>query len=150
MSNPWQVYVVVRIGWRVDVQGANFTWFVPDWREVDYGEDRRLVPAAAFADRAAAEAHSRALELEAARLFNPFWQIMPFQSLTHLPEPDFRHRLAALVAPVPLDPLTVDPRPGWHDWWDEHMPTWSDETLAAVWALFDRVRFYEVLELDLR
>lgn len=150
MSNPWQVYVVARVGWRVDTWDPNSTWFRPDWREVPYGDGRRFVPVAAFADRAAAEAHTRALELEAARLFNPFWLVSPFRSLTESPEPAFRRRLTALVGNVPADQLTVAPRPGWRAWWDDNMPTWSDETLAAVWALFDGVRFYDVLEVDAR
>jgi hypothetical protein len=142
--------VVARIGWRVDTWETNYTQFHPNRRDVPYGEDRRFVPVAAFADRGAAEAHMRALELEAARLFNPFWLVSPFRYLTESPEPTFRRRLAALAGNVPADQLTVAPRPGWREWWDDNLPTWSDETLAAVWELFDSVRFYDVLELDVR
>lgn len=55
-------------------------------------------------------------------------------------------RLKELVGPVPEELLAT----GWRAWWDERVPTWSDETLVSVWELFELVRFYDVLEVDLR
>jgi hypothetical protein len=109
---------------------------------------RRLNWRRAFADRAAAEAKVRELESEAARLFNPFWMICPTDSLTSLPPTEFVGKLVELVGPLPLQTITNDNRRPWREWWDEYASPWPDETLAEVWELFDRVRFYAILEVE--
>jgi hypothetical protein len=149
-ASLWQVFVVGRVAWTVEPRGGGFTAFEPNRTENPYGPDHRCVPVAAFAGRNVAEAWMRERELEAARLFNPFWRVGPtsvprFESCAAT-----RDRLKELVGPVPDESFGHRKQAGWRTWWDEHVPTWSDETLAAVWELFDRVRFYDVLELDVR
>jgi hypothetical protein len=141
------VFLVARIGWKVETRnGGTDIW--EDLRNVA-GEDRRFVPVAAFATRDAAEARTRELELEAARLFNPFCRLGPLAAQTSLPEDDFRRLLGELVASLPDAPLDAAGRTRfWRLWWEEYMPTWSDEVLAKVWDLLDRIRFYEVLEVE--
>ena len=149
-ANPWQVFAVARIAWTVEVRGRDFTEFAPDQTHDPYDPDWVVVPVAAFAERGAAEAWMRERELEAARLFNPFWRIAPASAMVSGSCEMRRRRLERLVGAVPDEPFSARKQAGWRDWWDEHMPMWSDKTLAQVWELFDRVRFYNVLELDVR
>jgi hypothetical protein len=146
--SPWQVFVVARLAWKVEPRGLGFTAFEPSRTDNPYGPDHRFVPVAAFAERDAAEVWMHERELEAARLFNPFWCVgpafMPSGSCAGT-----RGRLKELVGRVPNDPFSAGKQAVWRAWWDEHVPTWSDETLAAVWGLFHSVRFYDVLEVDL-
>jgi len=145
MNDAARVYVVARVAWDVDA-GSRVVGI--DRRDAA-GEDRRFVPVAAFADRAAAEAYVRARELEAARVFNPFEMLGSTSALTSLPPDEFARRLSALVGPPPDAPLDAYGRlKHWRSWWDDHQPAWPDDTLAAVWELLDAVRFYDVLEVD--
>ncbi|MBN9119945.1 MAG: hypothetical protein J0I06_12415 [Planctomycetes bacterium] len=149
MGNPWQVYVVARVGWHVEHRSHASPDFHPASRDTAAPEDRRFVPVAAFAVREAAEVRMRELELEAARIFNPFGSLGPPSVLSSLPVADLCRRLGELVGPLPVEPFDASSRlRHWRLWWDEHAPTWSDETLAAVWELLDAVRFYAILEVD--
>jgi hypothetical protein len=150
MSDPGRAFVVARVAWAVEPWDDKYTHFHPNTLNTSAAEDRRFLPVAAFADRAAAERRMRELELEAARVFNPFWRLGPLNVLTHLPPAEFITRLAALVAPLPADSVRNDSsnRPVWRLRWDEQVPGWADDALAAVWELFDAVRFYAVLEVD--
>jgi hypothetical protein len=149
MPEAWGVFLLARIAWTVEGRGGGYTAFATSRIDTPYGEDRRFVPVAAFAERDEAEARRRELELEAARLFNPFCVLGPLTVLTTQPEREFRRRLGELVGPLPDAALTADGRlRHWQPWWDEQMPAWTDETLAAVWELFDAIHFYAVLEVD--
>lgn len=148
MSGARTRFTVARVGWRVNAYSDEYTSIMPDFCAIAGAEDRRFVPVAALGERTTAEAQARGLELEAARLFNPFWLAAPFSHLSGVPEPEFRERLAALVGPLPPAPLSQQPRTEWQSWWEEHAPDWSDDALAAVWELFDAVRFYAVLEVE--
>jgi hypothetical protein len=150
MSEAPRLFVVARVAWAVEPWDDKYTRFHPDTLNTSAAVDRRFVPVAAFAARGAAEARMRELELEAARVFNPFWGLGPLIALTRLPPAEFIARLAALVAPLPADSARLDSsnRPVWRLWWDEQMPGWSDTVLTAVWDLFDAVRFYAVLEVE--
>jgi hypothetical protein len=89
------------------------------------------------------------LELEAARIFNPFCVSGLLHTLTSLPPDDWISRLGSLVGPLPAEEFSKNSYPvPWREWWDEYMPSWSDETLAKVWELFDAVRFYAILEVE--
>jgi hypothetical protein len=148
VSDPRRVFVVARVAWKVDPHYDGYTGVGLDTIDTPH-DGRRFVPVAAFADRPAAAARARELELDAARLFNPFCLLGPLSVLTSLPEIDFRPRLDELAGPLPDAPLDADGRTRhWRPWWDEHAPAWPDELLAEVWDLFDRVRFHAVLEVD--
>jgi hypothetical protein len=47
-----------------------------------------------------------------------------------------------------LQTISNDNRRPWREWWGEHAPSWPDGALAKVWELFDRVRFYAILEVE--
>jgi hypothetical protein len=146
MSNPWLRHVVVRVAWSARADGRNM---YVERRDLPFGEDRRFVPVAAFADRGAAEAFMREQELEAARVFNPFQVLGPLSTLTSLSPAEFTRRLDTVAGPLPEAQFAAEDRlKHWRPWWDEHQPQWSDTTLAVVWELFDAVRFYDILELD--
>jgi hypothetical protein len=147
MGESGRLFLVARVGWSTRFLNAQ-THFYPAWRDRP-GEDRRFVPVIAFAVREKAEARARELELEAARLFNPFWRFGPLSALTSLTESELRRRLCDLVGSIPNTPLRGSTgAQEWSVWWAEQSPGWSDEVLAAVWTLFDAVRFYAVLEIN--
>jgi hypothetical protein len=147
MSNANRVYLVARVGWRVRPSQGGYTNF---YQNLIDASARRFMPVAAFADRVLAEARMHELELEVARTFSPFslWQLDEFTSLS---VGEFSRRLAEIVHPLPdvelADVLARNQRDQWLVWWDEHMPSWSDETLAKVWELFDAIHFYAILEV---
>lgn len=150
MSKTPTVYVVARIGWAIAPRPSEgYTEVSPDLMNTA-GEDRRFVPVAAFTTREAAEARMRELELEAARVFNPFLRVGPLYAFTTANLSDFILRLAGIVDPLPASTFTTDSpnRRAWRVWWEEYVPTWSDAVLAKVWDLLDRIRFYEVLEVE--
>jgi|GEM_PF-6146459 len=152
MNSVHRVFVVARLGWNVRSWNESYTHFWPVTRDTAEPEDRQFVPIAAFADRVAAEVRLRELELEAARVFNPFWALGHLSELTTLPAPELMTRLAASVSSLPdteiMHTTMRSNRDQWLAWWDDHIPSWSDETLATVWELFDAVRFYAILEVE--
>lgn len=141
MGDARRVYVVARVGWIVAPRGE-YTRIHQDARNVA-GEDRRFVPVAAFVEREAAEARVSELELEAARVFNPqgSWSRAPGAAQIA--------RLADLVSRPEALPAPESHVPTWSAWWDEHAPTWPDETLVAAWkVLLGDYAFYTILEVD--
>ncbi|MDY3563617.1 hypothetical protein R5W23_005233 [Gemmata sp. JC673] len=145
-ENPC-MFLVARIGWCVDSSDGQTCQYHDLMNRA--GEDRRFVPVAAFTIREDAERRMRELELEAARLFNPFWRIGPLFALASQPEA-LLPRLAVIAGSLPSDAVANGSasRRVWCEWWDEHVPDWSDETLWEVWSLFDQIRFYAVLEIE--
>lgn len=146
MADSPRLFLVVRIGWKVSAWDPTYTQVSPDFLDRT-GEDRRFIPVAGFADRTSAETRAWELELEAARLFNPFWRLGGLNSL--LPHSEFISRLGNLVGALPEAETVNSNRVRlWAQWWAEQMPEWSDATLAAVWKLFDEIRFYDVVEVE--
>lgn len=140
------MFLVARIGWCVEPRDDRTCHDLDLMNRA--GEDRRFVPVAAFATREAAERRMRELELEAARVFNPF-QVFgaPASRQEH---DELRSRFAAVTSELPVvsDISELVHRRVWCEWWDEHVSEWSDETLWDVWSLFDQIRFYAVLEIE--
>lgn len=165
MADRSRLFLVVRIGWKVhpwdNSNTATATYAAPEGLDRN-GETRLFIPVAGFVDRPRAEQHAWQLELEAARLFNPFWRLGHSQALTNLSEAVFLDKLRELVGSVPnvtpenpSEPIRAWSKwwsgrmsiREWSAWWDESMPNWSDEALSGVWKLFDQIRFYDVVEV---
>lgn len=140
------LYLVQEINWNYDDQ-----WFYED------GE----TPRKAFADRAAAEAFRAAQEnvqrekLIAVPLTDKYeeWSgnlVVTFggvREVSSLPADELDNRLAALgVPPLPKGYGAKD----WNNsWWRalwETRPTVTERD--PVWRLFDKVRFYEIVEVE--
>jgi hypothetical protein len=132
-----KVYVVQRLSWQ-----DNDNWH-------DVGDDE---PVRAFTDPELAEVYRRELE-EPARQWrgNPCRLAGGLWHCTSLSEAELLARLGELgVEPPPAD-AGGGPPPydfGDHEWWDN---LWESRPSVwhQVWDLFDRARFYEVVEVDL-
>jgi hypothetical protein len=140
-----KTFLVRRLGWKVcDAVWHRDTLNTPT-------DDPRTVPVAAFADRSAAEARARHLDREARRLCNPFWSGNRVEWKTSLGESEFLSRLARLgiVPPPSSRPRAGSPAYDWWPWWEQHAHGWPEELFHAVWDLFDKVRFYDVAEVEM-
>jgi hypothetical protein len=144
-SSPRTVYVVSRLGWRVSIYG--------DRGYFSRHEDDRGVPVAAFASRDSANALCRVLEEEARREVTPFQFEDALECMTSLDQETLCARLADLGLPPPSArqfPLDGEGKyVNWDAWWDHVAGGATDEQRAGVWALLDRIAFYEVVEAEL-
>ncbi len=133
----------VRVTGSMSLQGAVF----------DDDRGLRTVPVATLPFRAAAEAEARRLESEARGDYSPFWFGFDYDDVTGLPSAELAGRVAALgVSPPPDPPDDEDygtKTAVWSAWWDEQSPTWTPGQRDAVWELFDKLHFYEVIEIEL-
>jgi hypothetical protein len=123
------VYVVLRIHW--------------EYNDEDYNRGPEGGAAhAAFRNRERAEAERERLERAArAEWESPFRLEHSWHAATSLSEEALRAAIDELNLPQP------DGEGYWHDWWDSHVRTHPQ--CSAVWNLFDRVRFYEVVATEL-
>ena len=104
------------------------------------------VPEAVFFDCAAAERERTRRELLAREFLNPFW-LGQLRELSSRDASDVHARLRELESfPMPLSHAEVD---DWAKWWDRASANWTDEQRAAVWKLFNQVRLFEVIEVEL-
>jgi hypothetical protein len=148
MNKPQPLFLIVRYAWTLRVWNDKATDLRRAWRDPT-SKARDAIPVAAFAVRAAAQTRMEELELEAARLFNPFWVRVPFGYHTSLRETEFRRKLMVAAGPVPSAPLNGKKNDVWAQWWDENMPNWKDSKLKKIWALFDNIHFYTLEESEL-
>jgi hypothetical protein len=146
-----RMYLVRRLGWKVyGYKGYPPTCF-RDMLNTPT-DDPRTTPVAAFTDRAAAEARARELERAARRLLSPFWSGNAVRVRTSLTEEEFLARLKALgVPPAPVEQAKQGQPPSrnWWAWWEPHAHDWPDDVFHAVWDLFDKLRFHDVVEVEL-
>ncbi len=128
-----KVFVIQEIGWAYNDE------YYDCWGEMG--------PVKAFTSRERAEAfwfeHERAAWQEVG---NPFVYTGSFENATSLSEEQFAAGLEALG-------IFVEPVDGWASldvgqWFGPSSPL-SLEQQLGVWRLFDKVRFYEILEIDL-
>ena len=117
--------------------------------EADRGPVR--VPEALFAERFDAERDRTARELTARELLNPFWLFDgELKFLTSLPDAEFRDRLRALGLTPPLPYAAhFGEMTDWWLWWDTESANWTAEQRTAIWDLLDKVRLFEVVEVEL-
>jgi hypothetical protein len=123
-------YLVARIEFEVHEYG----YHVP--------EDDPVVPVELFAQRAAAEDAARRLERAARRTLTPFRIGDELGLLTRRDEGE----LLAALRSVGLPPLP-DYSAAWPGWWEEHVAPLSDDAQNLAWDLFERVKFYRVVEV---
>jgi hypothetical protein len=134
--------------------------FLVQRRAILWGELGRLadhptfapyVPLRLFTDRAAADAYRDDIVGRLRPAVNPFDLERPPMSMA---DSAFVSCLWGLDV-VPPEPKVVGSHGRWHEcfdwraWWNETAPTLSPEQVEAVWALFDRLRLVEVVELPL-
>jgi hypothetical protein len=137
---PAKLFLVRRPGWAAVGLGRGAL----DLRAGNYIEGG--VPAAAFSDRASAEAHAaelnRRLRLEMSPA--PFLGEADFRHITSHDEDEWLRRAESLGV-APPGPLWYGP-PGARDWraWLDGL---GDAHRAAIWELCDRVELFRVVEV---
>ena len=110
------------------------------WRDRPSPDAR--VPAALFADRAAADTLRDQMNAESRNTLNPFVFVEPDAGAAT----DFgRAELAHLRLPLPIP--SGERRAEWIEWWDLCQDEVADEQRAAVWHLCDRPLF-EVIRVE--
>ncbi|HJZ92634.1 MAG TPA: hypothetical protein VKE40_17290 [Gemmataceae bacterium] len=139
------LYVVLRRRWRLE-QSADGSW---RWSLTAARSCGR--PVAAFDTLAAADAYMANLESEARTYPSPFrfgtpheWGTLHASGiwgvLAGMAPIDFTNMWEGYKAADPL----------WSRWWDEAVPVMTDEQVETAWALFERLRFYEVVAVEYR
>jgi hypothetical protein len=139
------LYVVLRRHWRLEL-AADGSW---RWTLTHAKTCGRAV--AAFDTLAAADAHMAGLETEARTHPAPFrfgppheWGTIDpptlFGVLSRLAPINFTNQWSDYTAPDRL----------WAAWWDAVVPTLTADQIAFTWGLFDKLRFYEVVEVEYR
>jgi hypothetical protein len=128
-----KVYVVQRLSWEY---GDDFYYRRPE-------ED---APMKSFLDRDKAEAHRRELEWEHVRAskINPFGYVdAALEERSSLAMPQFLARLreAGIESAGEGDEARFD-------FWEQYEKL-PDENKRQVWLATDRVRFFELLEMDI-
>jgi len=139
------LYVVLRRHWRLEKpDGGSWRWSLAATRTCG-----RAV--SAFDTLAAANAEMDRLEAEARQYPSPFrfgtpheWGTLHatgiFGVLTDMAPIDFTSLWEEYKAPDAL----------WSRWWDDAVPQMTDEQIETAWALFERLRFYEVVAAEYR
>jgi hypothetical protein len=139
------LYVVLRRHWRVE-QSEDGWW---RWSLTSAKTCGRSV--AAFDTLAAADECMARLETEARAYPSPFRFGTPHEwspldataiwgTLYNLAPIDFTNMWEDYKAADPL----------WSHWWDDAAPHLNDEQVEIAWALFERLRFYEVVGVEYR
>ncbi len=103
------------------------------------------VPEVVLFDRAAAERERERRELAVREMLNPFW-FGPIRELSSRDATAVHARLRELGSfPVPLSYADVD---DWVAWWDRESANWTAEQRTAVWDMLDKIRLFEVIEIE--
>jgi hypothetical protein len=136
-------YLVTRLGW-----GSSGELQVTSYD----GERSGPVPVGLYKDRATAEARARAAERELQSALSPFCLSWRLDKITGLPWQKLREGLAALGVPDTESAPATDQLDGgeWSEWWARVADRLTDEQRAAVWALFDRAKLFEVSRVEVR
>jgi hypothetical protein len=113
-------------------------------------EGQEGVPVLACPSAQEAEERRRQLEEEARRVMAPFL-VANLKGWSSVGVDRLRARLEALGLrdlPEPAEEWQAEPL--WRRWWDEHGEEVTAEQRAAIWELFDKLRFYEVVPVKLK
>lgn len=150
-------YLVRRFAWYLDYGGLLIHSHSSQGYHCD-GSGPRYDPVALYPteSRATAEAHRRNVEARQGR--NPFWFAETLTDLTDSTLEEAASRLVrkGLPPPPPRHPEERDEHDylwrtceSWRAWWDRESVNWTAEQLADAWAVFPKLRFYDVVEIEL-
>jgi hypothetical protein len=139
------VYIVLRRHWRQEI------WADGSWRFSLTDARTCGRPVAAFPTLSAADALVAELEAEARTYPSPFrfgpaleWGTLHASGV---------YGFLSQFAPIDFASLWTDylaSDHAWIRWWDNALPSLSAEQIAEVWALFENLRFYEVVAVEYR
>jgi hypothetical protein len=145
-ARPGQdVFVVLRRHWRLEESAGGF-W---RWSLTERKSCGR--PIAAFTTLAAADACQAKLEAEARRTpalfrFGPphEWSTLDAGAI---------YGMLSQIAPIDFATLWNDYKASdqaWCRWWDECAWSLTPEQIETIWSLYDRLKFYEIKEVEYR
>ena len=149
-------YIVRRIAWD---SGYSYPLCESQSAQGSYDDTTgpRHVPIATFPTEreAKADAHRRNAEARAGR--SPFWFAEDWRELTDLSVDDAAARLARKGLPPPPPSRHFEEFNDypwlicrvWQEWWDRESVNWTAEQSADAWAVFDKLRFYDVVEVEM-
>jgi hypothetical protein len=130
------VFLVHQIEWMYDDE-----WYYRADEEESDEEKREINPSVkAFLSREKAEAYAKQLDRNERKKWEPHYLMGDMDSwdrISSLSEEEVLQRIEELGLEPPNDVYEIP------EWWDPKMPK---ELSHQVWDLFDRLRFYEVLE----
>jgi hypothetical protein len=143
-------YTVYRFAWdRAAEQGFCIS-FIHD------ANLTRHVPVATFTTEREAKAYAHQRNAETRVRWSPFWFTDEWKELTDLTPEEAVARLArkGLSTPPPLQPEDTRGRfwrtlEMWRQWWDRESVNWNEQQWADAWAVFSKLRFYDVVEIEM-
>jgi hypothetical protein len=139
------LFALVRLHWRMKVSSRG------EWRWSMTRVNCCGVPVALYEHLADADARRLELEQEAKRWSNPFRFGTPHEWST-LNATDIWGLLSGL-APINFANLWSEYRAEdhlWLRWWDDIAPHLSEEQIELVWAIYDGIYFYDIVEVEYR
>jgi hypothetical protein len=128
------------------------TWFNAGRGYLDLDDDAGGTPLAGFRRKADANALCKRLEREAREevAASPFRLFEDFDRHTTLAEAEFVDAVEKLrLMPPGLDDSRGYDRRDWVGWYDSLAPSLTARQRQGLWKLFDRVKCYEVIAVDL-
>jgi hypothetical protein len=140
-----EVFVVVRRHWRLEFTAFGF------WRWALTHAKSCGRPIAAFKTLAGADECMAKLEADARRT-PALFRFGPPQEWSVIPPPTVYGMLSE-IAPVNFTNLWENYQAAdhlWCHWWDEFAPTMTPEQIETVWAMYDKLKFYEVVAVEYR
>ena len=142
-AQPQTVFVVQWVHWEFD----DYLYWPRDDGPVKAFRDRELAEVYRL-EREEAE-WRRCAENPAYR--NPCRYRFPLSERTSLSEAELVARLTALGVPPPPRTAEGSETYVWDDgeWWDQVFEALPPERHGEVWKLFDKIHFYEVVEVPL-
>lgn len=133
-----KVYVVQQLNWQY-----NDEYFYRGYGE---GDDEAIK---AFKDREKAEAHRQEQEdatRDAWRELNPFEFGGIGEGFSSLSNEELGRQVEAIGLTPPAEDHDFR---DWCYWWEQVRTQLTEEQEARIWELTDRVRFYEVVEVEM-
>jgi hypothetical protein len=143
-------YTVCRFAWD---GGADRCFSISFFHDADL---IRHVPVATFATELEAKAYAHQRNAETRAGWSPFWFTDDWKDLTDLTPEEAVARLARKGLPSPqlrhpedTGGLSWRTLEMWRQWWDRESANWTAEQLADAWAVFPKLRFYDVIEIEM-
>lgn len=153
--NTITVYMVRRVAWHLDFGGL----LIHSHSEQGYhcdGSGPRYAPVAIFTTEREANAEAHRLGQLLMMRGNPFQFTDEWEEMTDLSLDEAAARLVRKGLPPPPPRHWEDTGEWlwrtcetWREWWDRESVNWTTEQLADAWAVFDKFRFYDVIEIEL-
>ena len=151
------MYLVRWIAWEGDSSAPFTESYSEQGSYADSTIGLRYLPVAVFdtEQQAKTDAHQR--EMAARAGVSPLW--FDFYTLAELSQLDFHEAASRLLLKGIDSPPAQHPKDegestyhteiAWRAWWDRESVNWSEQQLADAWAVFPKLRFFDVVEIEI-